>query len=151
MVGLLLACQARIGDAQVPRVLLARTIVARETDSWSYIEGKMQHGSPTFGLTYSLTDSSLIRRTVKNLQTGEVLTDDSEYIFVRNLISYRQALGSLCFRRLTPSERGLIPAIRALGQPGSDAVETLWIGPDWMQSVRTVSGYMVISRYSRSQ
>lgn len=41
------------------------------------------------------------------------------------------------------------PIIRAIGQPGTDAVEILMIGETFIQSVKSTSDYFVISRLKR--
>ena len=43
----------------------------------------------------------------------------------------------------------LPPVIRAVGQPGSDAIEILVIGQDFIQSCKSTSDYFVISRFKR--
>ena len=137
--------------AQVPPALKAATIVAREVDGWFYSDGVMKQSLPTFELVYEVTDSSLVRRTIRNLITGEVLTDNTTYVLLRNVPSFQQNRVALLFKKLTDQERAAGPVIRAIGQPGSEAVEVLYVGHDWMQSVKTLRDYMVISRYRRSQ
>jgi len=137
--------------AQAPQALLRRTIVARGTDSWFYADGRMKQGAPEFELVFEVTDTSVIRRTIRNVSTGETLSDVTEYFFMMGVPSFRTARESLVFRKLSPAERRESPAVRAMGQPGSEAIEILYIGPDWMQSVKTVADYMVIERYARIQ
>ncbi len=139
--------------AQLPPALLATTIVARQTSGWFMADGEMKADAPGSGFeqTFQVTDSSLIRRSVKNLTSGQVLVDETEYFFIQDLVFADQARVSLTFQRLTPEKRRLIPAVRAIGRPGTDAIEMLQIGPDWIQSVKTVADYMVIQRSARSQ
>lgn len=78
-----------------------------------------------------------------------VNTFDTRYTILGDRSSADPA--ALIFKNLTKSERASAPVLRALGAPGTDAVEILYIGPDWMQSVTTVRDYMVASRYHRTQ
>ena len=125
------------------------TIVAREVPGWFYSNGKMSPSEPQFELVFEVHDSSVVRKTVKNIKTGEVLTDNTQYRFLTRLATYDRS--ALTFKTLTDQLRPLSPVVRAIGQPGADAVEILFIGPDWIQTVKTVQDYMVIYRYRRLQ
>lgn len=125
------------------------TIVAREVPGWFYADGKMDSSRAQFELVFSIRDSSVVRVSVRDVITGQVTADDTEYRFITDLFSFD--IKALKFRRLTDDERGSAPVIRAIGRPGDDAIEILFIGPDWLQSVKTVKDYMVIQRYHRSQ
>jgi hypothetical protein len=125
------------------------TIVAREVSGSFYSDGVMKPEAPTFEFVFEVRDSAIIRRSVHNLQSGKIEVDDTRYEILKDVASYNpEALG---FRKLTASERRLAPVIRAIGHPGSDAVEILFVGPDWVQSVKTIRDYMVISRCVRKQ
>jgi len=125
------------------------TIVAREVPGWFYADGKMEPSRPQFEIVLEIRDSSLIRRTVRNLNTDNLVTDETEYRLLTELVSYDRA--ALTYKVLTDETRRFAPVVRAIGKPGADAVEIIFIGPDWMQSVKTVRNYMVIQRYRRSQ
>jgi hypothetical protein len=140
-----------LSQVPVPKEILATTLVAKETSSWFYADGIMKESGAEYELTFEVTDSSLIRRLVRNFKSGDVVVDDTEYHFITSLAYHQRAKESLRFKRLSDSMRALVPAVRAIGRPGADAVEIIWIGPDWFQSVKTVKDYMVITRYIRTQ
>jgi hypothetical protein len=125
------------------------TIVAREVSGWFFVDGKMKADTPSFEFVYEIQGDTLIRRSVRNLQTGKTEVDDTRYEVLTDLTSYNPE--ALRFKKLPDLERNLGPVVRAMGRPGSDAVEVLFIGPDWVQSVKTVRNYMVISRLVRTQ
>jgi len=125
------------------------TIVAREIPGWFYADGKMKPSQPQFELVFAIRDSSVIRVAVRDLNTGQTTTDDTEYRLLTDLITFDR--DAMTFRPMTDDSRRTGPVVRAIGRPGADAVEILFIGPDWIQSVKTVKDYMVIQRYHRSQ
>jgi hypothetical protein len=127
----------------------AWTIVAREVSGWFYSDGRMSASEPEFEVVFDVRGSSVVRRTVKSIKSGKVLTDDTEYRFLTQLATYDTT--ALRFKVLTDQLRPLSPVVRAIGQPGADAIEILFIGPDWIQAVKTVDDYMVISRFRRLQ
>jgi hypothetical protein len=132
-----------------PSAVQAETIVAREVSGWFYSEGRMRPEKPTFEFVYEIEGSDLVRRAVRNLSTGKAEVDETRYKLLRDLTSFNRE--ALRFKKLSASERPLAPVVRAISRPGSDAVEILFVGPDWVQSVKTVRDYMVINRCVRIQ
>ena len=127
----------------------AETIVAREVPGWFYADGVMRQEKPTFECVYEIDGSDLVRRAVRNLSTGKTEVEDTRYSLLTDVTSFN--LEALRFRKLAPSERRRAPVVRAIGRPGTDAVEIVFVGPDWIQTVKTVRDYMVIQRYVRTQ
>jgi len=109
----------------------------------------MEPSRPQFEVVFEVRDSVLIRRSVRDIGTGKVEVDDTRYRILSDLISYKPE--ALQFKRLRDELRPLSPVLRAIGRPGADAVEILFVGPDWIQAVKTVRDYVVIQRYVRSQ
>lgn len=143
LVGFLATVPASFSERSVP------TIIAHEVPGWFYADGKMDASKPTFEYVFELQDSVLVRRSVRNTQTGKTSVDDTPYHLMTNLTSFdREALQ---YRKLSPSTRRRAPVVRAIGRPGTDAIEILFVGPDWVQSVKTVRDYMVIQRFERTQ
>jgi len=138
-----LLCIADVAQSQTP------TIVAREVSGWFYSDGKMERSEPTFEYVIEIAGDKLIRRSVRNIETGKTEVDDTEYEIVTSLSSHDPT--ALRFKKLADADRPLGPVLRAIGNPGSDAVEILFVGPDWLQSVKTVKDYMVIQRFKRLQ
>lgn len=125
------------------------TIVAKEVSGWFCADGTVKSNPPAFECVYEVHDSAIIRRSVRNLATGKTEVDDTRYEVISDLASFNAE--ALTFQRLTSATRRSAPVLRAIGRPGTDAVEILYIGPDWVQSVKTVRDYMVIQRSVRSQ
>ena len=72
----------------------------------------------------------------------EVIPDDTVYRIQRQLWS--DPTHPLSNHSLSGK-----PVIRAIGQPGMDAIEILVIGETFIQSVKSTDYYFVISRYKR--
>ena len=115
------------------------TITAKETDSYFYTDGKMEHSKGQFENTYYIEGDKITRTRVYDVKKKQVIPDDTVYIIQRQLSS-------------DPHNRGVKfrgPVIRAIGQPGTDAIEILVIGDKFIQSVKSTMDYFVISRYNR--
>lgn len=115
------------------------TITAKETDSYFYADGKMEHSKGQFENTYYLDSDKITRTRVYDIKKKKVIPDDTIYVIQRQLISDPQNKGMKL--------RGSV--IRAIGQPGADAIEILVVGEKYIQSVKSTMDYFVISRYER--
>jgi len=127
---LLLACEIAWGG---------ETITAQEVESYFYADGKMKHGKPQFEITYYIEGDTVTRTRVYDLTKKEVLSDNTVYHIQRQLWS-DPTMGSLVIGE---------PIIRAIGQPGGNAVEILVIGETFIQSVKSMGRYFVIMRLKR--
>ena len=121
----------------IPKIVFcAETITTKETDSYFYADGKMKHSKGQFEITYYIEDDKITRTRVYDVKKKQVIPDNTVYIIQRQLTSdphnKRPKLGA--------------PTIRAIGQPGLDAIEILVIGEKFIQSVKSTSDYFVISR-----
>ena len=99
----------------------------------------MKHSKAAFEITYYMEGNTVTRTRVYDISKKEVIPDDTVYQIQRQLSS-------------DPSKGGLSlgpPVIRAIGQPGLDAIEILTIGDTFIQSVKSTSDYFVISRQKR--
>jgi hypothetical protein len=118
------------------------TISTVELQSFFYADGRMEKSEPRFEMTYFVEGDTVTRTRVYDKVNKEVIPDDTQYAIVRGLSSDPQNPLS--------SMRG-ISVIRAVGSPGSDAVEVIVIGSDFVQTVKSTRNYFVISRQKRIQ
>ena len=117
------------------------TITAQEVEGYFYADGEMKPSKGQFEITYYIEGNTVTRTRLYDLNKKEVLPDDTVYQIQRQLWS-------------DPSKGFVLgvgeqPNIRAIGQPGLDAVEILMIGDTFIQSVKSTSDYFVISRLKR--
>lgn len=115
------------------------TITAQEVEAYFYADGEMKPSKPQFEITYFIQGDRVTRTRVYDFKKKEVIPDDTVYEIQRQLLSDPTKGLSL----------GGKPSMRAIGQPGSDAVEILMIGETFIQSVKSTSDYFVISRLKR--
>ena len=123
----------------VCRVAFAgETITAQEVEGYFYADGEMKRSKGQFEITYYVEGDTVTRTRVYDLDKKQVIPDDTVYKIQRQLVS-------------DPSKGPLSgkPIIRAIGQPGADAVEILMIGGTFIQSVKSTADYFVISRQKR--
>ena len=133
MLASLLACSA---------ALAGETITAQEVEGYFYADGEMKRSKGQFEITYYIEGDTITRTRVYDINKKEVVPDDTVYRIQRQLWS-------------DPGNRLSLPAvsgnsvIRAVGHPGTDAIEILMIGDTFIQSVKSTSDYFVISRLKR--
>ena len=115
------------------------TITAQELEGYFYRDGKMERSKGAFEITYYMEGNTVTRTRVYDISKKQVIPDDTVYQIQRQLSSdpsnKRSSLGP--------------QVIRAIGQPGLDAIEILMIGDTFIQSVKSTSDYFVISRQRR--
>lgn len=114
-------------------------ITAQEVDGYMYSDGEMKDSKPIFEITYQLEGDTITRTNVYDFKNKKHISDNTVYHIQRQLLS-------------DPSKRMSISGkvvIRAIGQPGSNAVEILTIGEKYIQSVKSTSDYFIISRLKR--
>jgi hypothetical protein len=101
------------------------TITAQEVEGYFYADGEMKRSDPQFENTYYVEGDTVTRTRVYDLNKEEVIPDNTVYQIQRQLVS-------------EPSKGlSLSPVIRAIGQPGTDALEILVIGDT--HSVREIN------------
>ena len=115
------------------------TITTQELEGYFYADGKMERSKGQFEITYYIEGDTVIRTRVYDLIKKEVIPDDTVYLIQQQLIS-DPTKGLSLIRK---------PVIRAIGQPGLDAIEILVIGETFLQSVKSTADYFVISRQKR--
>ena len=116
------------------------TIYAQEVEGYFYADGEMKHSSGQFEITYFIEGDTVTRTRVYDFKKKEVIPDDTVYRIQRQLSSDpTKGIYSLIGKSV----------IRAIGQPGTDAIEILVIGETFIQSVKSTSDYFVISRLKR--
>jgi hypothetical protein len=122
--------------------LAGETITAQEVENYFYADGEMKRSKGQIEITYYIEGDKITRTRVYDTNKKEVIPDDTIYVIQRQLWS-------------DPTKRLSLPAIsgnaviRAIGQPGNDAIEILMIGDTFIQSVKSTSDYFVISRLKR--
>jgi hypothetical protein len=116
------------------------TIYAKEIESYMYSDGRMKHSEGKFENSYFLDGDKITRTKVYDLTKDEIIPDNTIYIIQRQLSSDPK-------KNLPARKR----VIRAIGQPGTDAVEILAIeiNGNFIQSVKSTANYLIISRYKR--
>ena len=119
----------------------AETIQTKEVESFFYADGKMERAEGNFEITYYIEGDSITRTRVFDLLKKEVIPDDTIY--------YRQS--KLNSDPKSPLHQEAIDnsVIRAIGQPGTDAIEILSITDDFVLSCKSTNDYFVISRAKR--
>jgi hypothetical protein len=119
------------------------TITAIEVEGYFYSNGDMKRSSAQFEITYYLEGDTITRTRVYDFKRKEVIPDNTIYRVQRQLSSDPS-------NNKVPSY-GNPQVIRAIGQPGTDAVEVLMIGDTFVQTVKSARDYFVISRLKRIQ
>jgi hypothetical protein len=120
-------------------------IIAIEIDGYNYNlsgDGKMEPYKPEFEITYVRVKDEVCRVGVYNTRTKEVIPDNTIYKIQRELWSDTTKKIS------TQADLG-IPNIRAIGQPGTDSIEILTIGEEFVLSVRSTGNHLTISKLKR--
>jgi hypothetical protein len=117
----------------------AETIYAKETISFFYQNGIIKQSEGQFENTYLLEGNKVIRTRVFNIKTYEIIPDNTIYTIHKGLAS-----------DLNVNMSGKNPITRALGQPGTDAIEILVIDSNsgHINSIKSTAGYIVISHYN---
>ena len=115
-----------------------KTIYAKETNGFFYQNGKIKQSEGQFENTYLLEGNKIIRTRVFNVKTKKIIPDNTIYTIHRGLWS-------------DPNMNMPVknPIIRALGQPGTDAIEILVIdfNGSQMHSIKSTADYFAISHY----
>jgi len=112
-------------------------MVATELQSCFYADGKMECSEGQFKSTYFLDGDTITRTNVFNTKKKESIADDTNYKVVAQLDSDPRN-----------NPKGPFPqVVRAVGFPGTDAVEILTIDSTNIQSVKSTSNYFVITRF----
>lgn len=119
--------------------LAGETITAQEVEGYFYADGEMKRSKAQFEITYYVEGNTVTRTRVYDFNKKQVEPDDTVYHIQRQLWS-DPSMGL--------SIKGN-PIIRAIGQPGTDAIEILMIGDTFIQAVKSTSDYFVISRQKR--
>jgi hypothetical protein len=126
----------------------AQTIVGIETESYFYCDGKMKRSDGQFEITYCIEGDTITRTKVYDKLKKEVIPDDTVFHIQTRLLSHPKTI--IPFSDHGNSQWYPLPAtVRAIGQPGLDAVEILVIGRDFIQSCKSTSNWFVISRFRR--
>lgn len=134
---------------QFALTMQAQTIVGIETESYFYADGEMKKSPGQFENTYYLDGNKITRTRVYDRIKKDVIPDDTVYVVQEQLSSHPATLPKPRKTAPNASTRMFPPVIRAVGQPGTDAIEILVIGEDFIQSCKSTSAYFVISRFQR--
>jgi hypothetical protein len=115
-----------------------QTIVGMETEGYFYADGKMKKGEGVFENTYVMSGDTITRTRVYDTKKKQVFPDSTVYHIQGGLDSDPGR-----------SDYGTPKVIRAIGRPGTDAIEVLVIGDNFIQSCKSTGDYFVISRFKR--
>jgi hypothetical protein len=116
------------------------TITVREVEGYFYADGKMKRSKGQFEFTYYLEGKTITRTRVYDYRKNKIIPDDTVYYIQDQLSSHSSSK-----EWIEPGG----PVIRAIGQPGLDAIEILAVGENYIQCVKSTSDYFVISRSKR--
>jgi hypothetical protein len=117
--------------------LSGEVITAKEVQNCFYADGKMQCGDGEFKNTYYREGDKIIRTNVFNFKKKESLSDNTVYKIMSELASDPRNNSGALFPQVT----------RAIGFPGTDAVEIISIDKEFIQAVKSTSNYFSISRF----
>lgn len=123
-----------------------QTVVGVEVESYFYADGEMKREAGRFENTYLVQEDRIIRTRVYDQTKKEVIPDNTTYLIMEHLVSHPKRFPSVGEKRRVGEWAAVI---RAVGEPGSDAVETVVIGSDFIQTCKSASDYFVISRFRR--
>ena len=119
------------------QVIGGEVITAIEVESCFYADGKMECSKGEFRNTYNRDGDKIIRTNVFNKKRKEFLSDNTVYKVIDSLASDPRHNNGNLFPQV----------VRAIGFPGTDAVEILSISKGYMQAVKSTSDYFVINRF----
>jgi hypothetical protein len=117
----------------------AEMVTFRELESYFYTDGKMERSEGRFESVYYMEEDTITRIKVFDFKNNETHYDETTFVIERKL-------------RSDPTHGLAIQGkvvVRAIGMSGIDGVEILSITDQFMQSVKSVSNYFVISRSKR--
>jgi len=109
-------------------------IVALETESYFFgnpIE-KVEREEGAYENTYFYDGKTITRTMVSNSKRGKTLSDDTKYFVDTKVVN--SSLSGDAY-------------IRAVGYPGTDAIEVLTFNSKYMQNVKSTGDYIIITRY----
>lgn len=112
-------------------------ITATEVQNCFYADGKMKCSEGEFKNTYYRDGDKIVRTNVFNFRKKQSLSDDTVYKVIGELFSDPRNNSGALFPQVT----------RAIGFPGTDAVEILAIDKNYIQAVKSTSNYFSISRF----
>jgi hypothetical protein len=117
-----------------PLAFCGEIIVAQETETYFFPnpDKKVEQDDGEFENTYDFTGNTITRIKVSNPKRGQPLSDDTKYVVDKKLISVSYS-GD--------------PYIRAVGYPGTDAIEILTFNSKYMQNIKSTGDYMIVTRY----
>jgi hypothetical protein len=118
-------------------VLAGEVITATEVQSCFYADGKMECSKGEFKNTYYRDGDKIIRTNVFNFKKKESTSDATVYKVIGELVSDPRNNPGVLLPHVT----------RAVGFPGTDAIEILAIDKNYIQAVKSTSNYFVISRF----
>jgi hypothetical protein len=120
-------------------------IIAQEIDGYIFNlsgDGKMVPYKPQFEITYYIIGDEVRRVGVYDIKTKEIIPDNTVYKIQRQLWSDPT-------KKLSTQADLNNPNIRAIGQPGTDSIEILTIGEEFVLSVRSTGNHLTISKLKR--
>jgi len=118
-------------------VFAGEVITATEVQNCFYADGKMECSEGEFKNTYYRDGDKIVRTNVFNFRKKESISDNTVYKVIGELLSDPRHNFNLLPKKVT----------RAIGFPGTDAVEILAIDKHYIQAVKSTSDYFVISRF----
>ncbi len=122
-------------------VYAGQTISTKEVQGFFYADGKMEKSEPCFEITYYIEGDTITRTRVYDFKKKQVIPDNTVYQVQRQMTSDPNNPASQSNKALGGQD-----VVRAIGQPGMDAIETLVIAGKNVNSYKSTGDYLVISR-----
>lgn len=118
----------------VDPVFSGEVIVALETESYLFSNPteKIEREKGAFENTYFYDGNTITRTKVSNSNRGQTLSDDTKYFVDKKLINLSASGDAYT---------------RAVGYPGTDAIEVLTFNSKYMQNVKLTGDYIIVTRY----
>ena len=115
------------------------TIVAKEVEGYMIDNGKVKNSTPQFEITYVIDGDIITRTKVYDFKNKKNINDNTVYKIQRQLLSDPTKGMSISGKIV----------IRAIGQPGSNAIEILTISSKFIDSLKSTADYFIFSRQQR--
>jgi len=115
------------------------TIIAKEINGYMISDGKFKNTEPQFTVTYVINGDIVTRTRVYDFKNKKTMPDNTIYKIQRQLLSDPTKGTSISGKVVT----------RAIGQPGSNAIEILTIGNNYVDSLKSTADYFIFSRHQR--
>lgn len=117
----------------------AETIVGQETEKYFFRDGKFEKYDGQFEYTYLLEADTLTRTRIYDIHEKRVVPDETVYRVQRQLQS----------DPVNAARHSLRPALKAVGQPDADSIETVIVEKDTVITAKATGDYLIVAKCKR--